>query len=27
MQHQVCLPEIQEISSWLGARLAAGAVG
>jgi phospholipase/carboxylesterase len=27
MQHQVCLPEIQDISSWLGARLAAGAAG
>jgi phospholipase/carboxylesterase len=24
MQHQVCLPEIQDISRWLGARLAAG---
>ncbi len=24
MQHQVCLPEIQDISGWLGARLAAG---
>jgi phospholipase/carboxylesterase len=25
IQHQVCPPEIQDISSWLGARLAAGA--
>ncbi len=27
MQHQVCQPEIQDISKWLGTRLAAGTAG